>query len=117
MKKFMNTLLSDSNKVSTKRFIGLLSLIMFMAYGIKGLVIPFNLNFWVFYITLCSIMIWIAFKFMTAEKILKYDVVSKLNKFSQVKEIVEEFVENETTVDDVIQPDMNPVENNPEIVR
>ena len=105
MKNFFKVLLSDSNKLSTKRFIGLLCLLMFIAYGIAGLISPFNLNFWIFYVSLCVITIWIAFKFMSAEKILKYDVITKLTKFGAVKEAVEGFVESEKEVDDTIQPD------------
>lgn len=105
MKKFFNTMLSDSNKVSTKRFIGLICLIMFVAYGIMGLVVPFNVNFWIFYVSLCTITIWIAFKFMTSEKILKYDVIGKLSKFGQLKEMVDNVIETENKIDDVIQPE------------
>lgn len=105
MKKFFNIMLSDSNKVSTKRFIGLICLVMFIAYGIAGLVKPFNSQFWIFYISLCTITIWIAFKFMTSEKILKYDVISKLSKFGTVKDIVNEAIQAETQLDGGIQPE------------
>lgn len=107
MKKFFNILLSDSNKFSMKRFIGLLCLAMFMSYGIEGLFLPFNLNFWIFYITLCVVTIWIAFKFMTAEKILKYDVISKLTAFGNVKDAVDGFVKKEDEVDGQVQPNAN----------
>ena len=104
MKKFFNILLSDSNKVSTKRFIGLICLIMFVAYGIVGLIIPFNVNFWIFYVSLCTITIWIAFRFMTAEKILKYDVIGKLSKFTPISEAVNEAINTENQLDGAIQP-------------
>lgn len=104
MKKFFSILLSDSNKYSTKRFIGILCLIMFMAYGIAGLLKPFNIQFWIFYVSLCTITIWIAFKFMSAEKILKYDVISKLSKFGTIKDVVDSAIETETLIDGVIQP-------------
>lgn len=105
MKKFFQILLSDSNKFSTKRFIGLVSLFMFIAYGIMGLVRPFNVNFWIFYVSLSTITIWIAFRFMTAEKILKYDVIGKLSKFGMVKDVVDEAIYNEDQLDGVIQPE------------
>ena len=105
MKKFFNTLLSDSNKVSTKRFIGLICLIMFVVYGIVGLMVPFNANFWIFYVSLCTITTWIAFKFMTAEKILKYDVIGKLSKFTPLSDAVYGAIATEDQLDDVIQPD------------
>ena len=105
MKKFFNILLSDSNKVSTKRFIGLICLAMFIAYGIAGLVVPFNEYFWIFYVSLCTITIWIAFKFMTAEKILKYDVIGKLSKFAPIKDAVYDAITTEEQLDGVIQPD------------
>ncbi len=104
MKKFFNTLLSDSNKVSTKRFIGLICVIMFIAYGIAGIVEGFNSNFWIFYVSLCAITMWIAFKFMTAEKILKYDVIGKLSKFAPIKEAVESAIDTENQIDGGIQP-------------
>jgi len=105
MKKFFNILLSDSNKVSTKRFIGLICLIMFIAYGIVGLIRPFNEYFWIFYVSLCTITIWIAFKFMSAEKILKYDVIGKLSKFAPVKDAVYDAIMTEGQIDGAIQPD------------
>ena len=105
MKKFLSILLSDSNKYSTKRFIGLLCLLMFIAYGIVGLFRPFNVNFWIFYVSLCNITMWIAFRFMSADKILKYDVISKLTKFTPLQQAVEGFVETETMLDGQIQPD------------
>lgn len=107
MKKFFNILLSDSNKYSTKRFIALLCLIMFMAYGIAGLIVPFNVQFWIFYVSLCTVTIWIGFKFMSAEKILKYDVITKLSKFGAVSDIVQEAINTENQIDGVIQPDMS----------
>lgn len=106
MKKFFNILLSDSNKISTKRFIGLLCLTMFIAYGIVGLIKPFNEYFWIFYVSLCTITIWIAFKFMSAEKILKYDVIGKLSKFSPIKDAVYDAIVTEDEIDDAIQPDV-----------
>ncbi len=80
---------------------------MFIAYGISGLLRPFNVQFWIFYVSLCTITIWIAFKFMSSEKILKYDVISKLTKFGAVKEVVDGFIENENTIDGIIQPNNN----------
>lgn len=109
MKKFLKILLSDSNKYSTKRFIGLLCLIMFIAYGIAGIIRPFNINFWIFYVSLCNITIWIAFKFMSAEKILKYDVISKLTKFAPIQQAVDGFIETETVLDSHIQPHEQPL--------
>lgn len=105
MKKFLSILISDSNKVSTKRVIGLICLVMFMVYGISALFKPFNLEFWIFYVSLCTITIWIAFKFMSSEKILKYDVISKLSSYGKVKEKVEDFIENEQVIDETIQPE------------
>ncbi len=105
MKKFLNILLSDSNKISTKRFIGMICLVMFIAYGIVGLIKPFNVQFWIFYVSLCTITIWIAFKFMSSEKILKYDVITKLTKFGAAKEVVDGFIGNENVIDNLIQPD------------
>ncbi len=107
MKKFFNLLLSDSNKISTKRFIGLLCLIMFIAYGVAGIVKQFNANFWIFYVSLCAVTMWIAFKFMTADKILKYDVIGKLSKFTPIKDAVESAIDTENQLDGGIQPDMN----------
>jgi hypothetical protein len=111
MKKFFNILLSDSNKVSTKRFIGLICLIMFILYGISGLLRPFNVEFWIFYVSLCTITIWIAFKFMSSEKILKYDVITKLTKFGAAKEVVDGFIENEDMIDNLIQPNSGDTQN------
>lgn len=111
MKKFFNNLISDSNKVSSKRVIGLIALIMFIAYGIKGLIIGFNLQFWVFYVSLCSVTIWIAFRFMTSEKALKYNVLGRLSKFS-IKDGVEDVIDTEGLLDDAIQPN-NEDPNNP----
>lgn len=108
MKRFFNNLISDSNKVSSKRVIGLIALIMFIAYGIKGLVIGFNIQFWIFYVSLCSVTIWIAFRFMSSEKALKYDILGKLSKFS-LKDAVDDVMTQEETLDTVIQPDA-PVE-------
>lgn len=105
MKKFFKILLSDSNKISTKRLIGLICLIMFIAYGIVGLIVPFNANFWIFYVSLCTITIWIAFKFMSSEKILKYDVIGKLSKFAPINEAVYDAITTEGQLDDMIQPD------------
>ena len=104
MKNFFMHLLSDSNKYSMKRFIGLLSLIMFMAFGISALFKPFNLNFWMFYISLCIVTIWIAFKFMSAEKLLKYDILGKLTKFGSLKDVTEELTTKEKEVDASTEP-------------
>ena len=107
MKKFFQILLSDSNKFSTKRFIGLLCLAMFLAYGVMGLIRPFNVHFWIFYVSLANITMWIAFRFMTAEKILKYDVIGKLTKFAPLKEAVDDFIKNEKDVDGEMQPELS----------
>jgi len=117
MKKFFNILLSDSNKISTKRFIGLLCLAMFIAYGIVGLIKPFNEYFWIFYVSLCTITIWIAFKFMSAEKILKYDVIGKLSKFSPIKDAVYDAIVTEDEIDDAIQPDVLKGKNTGELTK
>ena len=81
---------------------------MFIAYGIKGLIIGFNLQFWIFYVSLCSVTIWIAFRFMTSEKALKYDVLGKLTKFN-MKEEVSSVIDTEGLLDSSIQPDQ-PIE-------
>jgi hypothetical protein len=104
LKKFLDTLISDSNRVSSKRVIGLLTLIMFMAYGIKGLIQPFNLQFWIFYVSLCAVTMWIAFRFMSAEKALKYNILGQLAKFN-MKDAVQQVIGTEAEVDDAIQPD------------
>jgi hypothetical protein len=78
---------------------------MFIAYGIVGLFRPFNVNFWIFYVSLCNITMWIAFRFMSADKILKYDVISKLTKFAPLQQAVDGFVQTETMLDNQIQPD------------
>ncbi len=78
---------------------------MFIAYGIAGLIRPFNEYFWIFYVSLCIITIWIAFKFMSAEKILKYDVIGKLSKFAPVKDAVYDAIMTEDQIDGAIQPD------------
>lgn len=104
MKKFIYGLFSDSNKVSSKRFIGLLSKIMFLAYGVKGLIGPFNLQFAIFYVSLCSITIWIAFRFMSSEKALKYNILGQLSGFGKLKDGVSSVIEGETEVDEFIQP-------------
>jgi hypothetical protein len=77
---------------------------MFVLYGIMGLFRPFNLEFWIFYVSLCTITIWIAFKFMSSEKILKYDVITKLSSFGKIKDKVDDFIYKEGIVDDNIQP-------------
>lgn len=84
---------------------------MFIAYGIMGLIRPFNEYFWIFYVSLCTITIWIGFKFMTAEKILKYDVIGKLSKFAPIKDAVYGAMFNEQELDSVIQPDQNQAED------
>jgi hypothetical protein len=81
---------------------------MFVAYGIAGILNPFNVQFWIFYVSLCVITIWIAFRFMTAEKILKYDVISKLSKFGAIKDVVEDAIKTESEIDGNVQP---PIEN------
>jgi hypothetical protein len=82
---------------------------MFIAYGIVGLIRPFNVNFWIFYVSLCNITMWIAFRFMSADKLLKYDVISKLTKFAPLQQAVEGFVETETILDGQIQPNQEPL--------
>jgi hypothetical protein len=90
---------------------------MFISYGIKGLFIQFNLEFWIFYISLCAITIWIAFKFMSSEKALKYNILGQLSQFG-LKKSVDAIVETETNLDEVVQPELNqntpPVEEIPE---
>lgn len=105
IKRFFDLLISDSNKVSSKRVIGLLALIMFIAYGIKALFMPFSLEFWIFYVSLCAVTMWIAFRFMSAEKALKYNVLGQLAKFN-VKDTVQHVIGTEAEIDDAIQPDM-----------
>lgn len=106
MKKFFSILLSDSNRFSVKRFIGLLCLLMFMAYGIVALFKPFVLEFWIFYVSLCVITIWIGFKFMSAEKILKYNVIESLSRFGTIKKGVDSFIDTENQLDSQIQPSL-----------
>lgn len=86
-----------------KRFIGFLCLVMFMIYGIKGLYNAFNLYFYVFYISLCVITIWIAFRFMTAEKILKYDVITKLTHIGAIKDVMDNASKTEEVVENQVQ--------------
>ena len=76
---------------------------MFVSYGIFGLINPFNLQFWIFYVSLCIVTIWIAFRFMTAEKILKYDVIGKLTKFGTIKDVVSNAISAEQELDENIQ--------------
>ncbi len=93
MKKpsYLKALLSDSDVASLKRLIGLVSAIMIIAYGIRGLFLePFNTEFAIFYISILAITVWIAFKFMSADKILKYNVLGSLSKFVPQK-IAEQF--------------------------
>lgn len=78
---------------------------MFVLYGIVGLIVPFNVNFWIFYISLCTVTIWIAFKFMSADKILKYDVIEKLTKFNPIEKGVSDFISTETVLENNIQPE------------
>lgn len=110
MKRFFNHLISDSNKVSSKRVIAIVCLFMFIAFGIKGLVIPFNLNFSIFYVSICSVTIWIGFRFMSSEKALKYNILGQLSNFG-LKKTVGNLIESEEVLDDVIQPDHTQVEN------
>ena len=110
MKKFFLGLFSDSNKVSSKRFIGILSKIMFLAYGVKGLLEPFNLQFAVFYVSLCSVTVWIAFRFMSSEKALKYNILGQLGQLggiNNLKKNTEELVNTEKMVDESVQPQEN----------
>ena len=46
---------------------------------------------------------------MSSDKILKYDVISKLTKFGSVKEGVQQFMMAENQVDENIQPEPEPV--------
>jgi hypothetical protein len=85
---------------------------MFMAYGIKGLFLPFNLEFWIFYVSLCVVTIWIGFKFMSSEKALKYNILGQLSQFG-LKKTVDTIVDTETTLDEVIQPDPSTGNNQP----
>jgi len=107
MKKFLNTLLSDSNKQSSKRLIGLICLIMFVAFGIKGLISPFDLKFAMFYVSLCSFTIWIAFRFMSAEKALKYNVLGQLSNLEGVALNAKTFRDNEQKLDNIIDDHSN----------
>ena len=68
-------------------------------------------DFWIFYVSLCMVTIWIAFKFMSAEKILKYNVIESLTKFTPLKESVDNFIKNEAKLDNQIQPSGNTVTN------
>lgn len=104
MKKFFYSLLSDSNKVSSKRFIGFITLIMFVCYGIKGLIGPFNLNFSIFYVSLCTITIWVSFKFMSSDKLLKYNIIGQLSGFGNIKEDIKTVIESEKIFDEAVQP-------------
>jgi hypothetical protein len=110
MKKFFNHLISDSNKVSSKRVIAIICMVMFIAFGIKGLVIPFNLQFSIFYISICSVTIWIGFRFMSTEKALKYNILGQLSNFG-LKKSVENLMDNEEILDHVIQPDPQVIED------
>ena len=83
---------------------------MFMAYGIRALFLPFNLEFWIFYISLCSITIWIGFRFMSSEKALKYNVLGQLSQFG-LKKSVDSIMENENNLDTAIQPDIEKPSN------
>lgn len=103
-------MLSDSNKVSAKRFIGLICLIMFIVYGLFGIIYNLSVQYWIFYVSLCAVTMWIAFKFMSAEKALKYNVLSQLSQFGKLadnslSEGVNTFIENEKQVDNNIQPE------------
>ncbi len=48
---------------------------------------------------------------MSSEKILKYDVITKLTKFGAAKEVVDGFIENEDMIDNLIQPSSSNTEN------
>jgi len=109
MKKFFNHLISDSNKVSSKRVIAIICMVMFVAFGIKGLIIPFNLNFSIFYVSICSVTIWIGFRFMSSEKALKYNILGQLSNFG-LKKTVDSIMDSEQVLDDVIQPDQHQIE-------
>lgn len=118
MKRFFKHLLSDSNTVSTKRVIGLIALIMFIVYGIFGIIYNKELNFWIFYVSLCAVTMWIAFRFMSADKALKYNVLGEMSKFGKLSNDylynrVDNFIANENQVDQVIEHDEQPVEQVP----
>jgi hypothetical protein len=78
-----------------------------MAYGVAGLILPFNIRFWIFYVSLCTITIWIAFKFMSAEKLLKYDVITKLSSFGNIPDAVRSAINTEMQLDGAIQPEFS----------
>ncbi len=109
MKKFFNHLISDSNKVSSKRVIAIICMVMFVSFGIKGLIIPFNLNFSIFYVSICSVTIWIGFRFMSSEKALKYNILGQLSNFN-LKNSVDNIMNTENLIDGAIQPDQHQVE-------
>lgn len=85
---------------------------MFIAYGIKALFLPFNLEFWIFYVSLCVVTIWIAFKFMSSEKALKYNILGQLSQFG-LKKTVDTIVNSEADLDEVIQPTQQNNDNPP----
>lgn len=90
---------------------------MFIAYGVMGLIKPFNEYFWIFYVSLCTITIWVAFKFMSAEKILKYGVIEQLSKFKPMQQGVYDAMWTEQQIDGVIQPDQTMGEDSEAIAK
>lgn len=88
---------------------------MFIAYGIRGMFVEFNVQFWIFYVSLSAITVWIAFKFMSAEKALKYNIIEQLSRFTNMnstEQAVNKFKDIEDQVDSsIIQKP--PVEQTP----
>lgn len=85
-------------------------MIMIVAYGVAGIVLDKDENFWIFYVSVNAVTMWIGFRFMSSEKILKYGVLEKLTLFGKVKpeevsNVVEDFVGNEDIVDQNIRPE------------
>ncbi len=88
---------------------------MFIAYGIRGMFVEFNVQFWIFYVSLSAITVWIAFRFMSAEKALKYNIIEQLSRFANMnstEQAVNKFKDIEDQVDSsIIQKP--PVEQTP----
>ena len=77
---------------------------MFVVYGVMGILENKDGDFWKFYISLCAITIWVAFKFMSAEKILKYNVLGELGKFGKInKETINAVAEGEKELEQTNQ--------------
>lgn len=119
MKKIFKDLISDSNRVSSKRIIGLICLVMFVAYGVMGLVKNVDINFWIFYVSLCAITLWIAFRFMSSDKALKYNILGELSKFGRIgrdwmNSTIGTVINNEQNIDNAIQPPIEQIPPDPE---